>query len=98
MVTLKDLVCSTYLMISLSILITSLFWTDNLCLAPIIISSVLATFELSLLAFSQQLSLLSSGIKACLSSVNVLADSVMFVSSVNILGVAARRKLGRSLI
>ena len=49
-------------------------------------------------ALSQQLSLPSSGIKACLSSVNVLADSVMFVSSADILGAAARGQFGRSLI
>ena len=48
-----------------SILISkSSHWTDNLCLDPIIISSVLATFKLSLLAFSQQLRLFNSGVKA----------------------------------
>ena len=99
MVTPKYLVCSTYLMFLSSILITtSSFWTDSLCLNQIIISSVLATFKLSLLAFSQQLRLLNLGTKACLSSVHVLADSVIFVPSAKILGAAARRQLARSLI
>ena len=67
---------------------TSSHWADSLCLDPIIISSVLATFRLSLLAFSQQLRLFNSGVRASLSSVNVLADNVRLVSSANILGTA----------
>ena len=55
----------------------------------VIINSVLAASKLRLLALNQQLKLLSSGDKACLRSVNVLAGSVMFVSSANILGAAA---------
>ena len=69
-----------------------------LCLDPIIISSVLGTFRLSLLAFSQQLRLFNSGVRASLSSVNVLADNVRLVSSANILGTGPRRELGRPLI
>ena len=61
-------------------------------------NSVLVAFKLRLLDPNQQLQLLSSGDKACLSSVNVLAGSLMFVSSGNILGVAARSQFGRSVI
>ena len=49
-------------------------------------------------AFSQQLRLLNSGVRASLSSVNVLADNVRLVSLVNFLGTAPRRELGRSLM
>ena len=49
-------------------------------------------------AFSQQLRLLNSGVRASLSSVNVLADNVRLVSLVNFLGTALRRELGRSLM
>ena len=99
MITPKDLLCPTFWMIRSLIVISTLsFWTDNLCLNPIIISSVLATFKLGLLTFSRQLRLLNSGGKVCLSSVNVLAGSEMFVSSASIFGAAARRQLGISLI
>ena len=55
-----------------------MFMHDDSIVNSYFMSSVLATFKLSLLAFSQQLRLLSSGNKACLSSVNVLADSCHF--------------------
>ena len=45
-----------------------------------------------------QLRLISWEIKACLSSADVLDDSVIFVSSAKILGAAVRRHFGRSLI
>ena len=72
-------------MIWSSILISkSSHWTDNLCLDPIIMSSVLATFKLSLLAFSQQLRLFNSGVPTVPSShpgqVHFSTGQVMFPS------------------
>ena len=90
---------SLALIIWSSILISkSSHWTDNLGLDPIIMSSDLSTFKLSLLAFSQQVRLFNSVVKASLRSVYVLADNVRLVSSANILGTASRRELGRSLM
>ena len=88
----RDLVWSTLLIVLSSILVLIQF---NLCLDPIIISSVLATFELNLLALSQQVRLLSSEGTASLRSATV-ADKVILVSSGNIIGAATRRQLGRS--
>ena len=70
----------------------------NLCLDLIIISSVLATFKLNLLALSQQVRLLSSEVTASLRSTTIFADKVILVSLANILGAATRRQLGRSLM
>ena len=87
----RDLVWSTLLIVLSPILMSiSSHWVFNLCLDPIIISSVLATFKLNLLALNQQVRLLSSA--------TVFADKVILVSSANILGAAFRRQLGRSLI
>ena len=95
----RDLVWSTLLIVLSSILILiSSHWAFNLCLDPIIISSVLATFKLNLLALSQQVRLLSSEVTAGLRSATVFADKVILVSSANILGAATRRQLGRSLM
>ena len=95
----RDLVWSTLLIVLSSILI-SIFshWAFNLCLDPMIISSVLATFKLNLLALSQQVRLLISEVTYSLRSATVFADKVILVSSANILGVASRRQLGGSLI
>ena len=94
-----SLVWSTLLIVLSSILISiSSHWAFNLCLDPIIISSVLATFKLNLLALNQQVRLLSSEVTAILRSATVFADKVILVSSANILGAASRRQLGRSLI
>ena len=76
----------------------SSLWAFSLCLDPIIISSVLVTFELNLLALSQQVRLLSSEVTASLRSTTVFANKVILVSSANILGAASCRQLGRSLI
>ena len=70
----------------------------TLCLDPIIISSVLATFKLNLFALSQQVRLLSSEVTVSLRSTIVFADKVILVSSANILGAASHRQFGRSLI
>ena len=70
----------------------------TLCLDPIIISSVLATFKLNLSALSQQVRLLSSEVTASLRSAIVFANKVILVSSANILGAASHRQFGRSLI
>ena len=95
----RDLVWSTLLIVLSSILMSiSSHWVFNLCLDPIIISSVLATFKLNLLALNQQVRLLSSEVTAILRSATVFADKVILVSSANILGAASRRQLGRSLI
>ena len=91
----RDLVWSTLLIVLSSILVLIQF---NLCLDPIIISSVLATFELNLLALSQQVRLLSSEGTASLRSATVFADKVILVSSGNIIGAATRRQLGRSIM
>ena len=61
-----------------NLVINSDYWADSLCLDLIIISSVLATFRLSFLAFSGRLRLFNSGVRANLSSGNVLADNVRF--------------------
>ena len=95
----KDLVLSTLLIIWSSVLISiSSHWADSLCLDAIIIGSVLATFRLRLLAFSQQLRLSNSGVTASLSSVNILADRVRLASSANIFFTVLRRELARSLV
>ena len=95
----RDLVWSTLLIVLSSILmLIPSHWAFNLCLDPIIISSVLATFKLNLMAHSQQVRLLSSEVTASLRSATVFADKVILVSSANILGVATRRQLGRSLM
>ena len=65
---------------------------------PVIISSVLATFRLTMLVLSQQVRLISSEIIASLRSVTIFADKVILVSSANILGAVSRKQLGRSLI
>ena len=86
-------------MIWSSILISkSSHWTDDLCLDPIIMSSVLASCILTEPVSFQSTAKVNSGVKVRLSSVNVLADNVRLVSSVNILGTASSRELGRSLI
>ena len=91
----RDLVWSTLLIVLSSILILiSSHWAFNLYLDPIIISSVLATFKLNLLALSQQVRLLSSEVTAGLRSATVW----LLVSSANILGAATRRQLGRSFM
>ena len=78
--------------------INLLHWAFNLSLDPIIISSVLATFKLNLLALSQQVLLLSSEVTSSLRSATVFADKVILVSSTNIFGAASHRQWGRSLI
>ena len=76
----RDLVWSTLLIVLSSILTSiSLHWAFNLCLDPIIISSVLATFKLNLLALSQQVRLLSSEVTASLRSATVFADKIILV-------------------
>ena len=65
---------------------------------PVIISSVLATFRLTMLVLSQQVRLISSEITASLRSATIFADKVILVSSANILGAVSRKQLGRSLI
>ena len=95
----NDLVWSTLLIFSPSISISiSSLWVSNLCLDPIIINSVFATFRLSLFAFSQRLRLLSSGFISNFNSVNVFAVKLMLVSSANILEEAFSRQLGKSLM
>ena len=64
---------------------------------PVIISSVLATFRLTMLVLSQQVRLISSEITASLRSATIFADKVILVSSANILGAVSRKQLGRSL-
>ena len=94
----KDLVRSTLLIIYINLVTLSMCFS-YLCLDPIIINSVLATFKLNLLALSQQLKVTrSSGVNASLSSVKVFAVRVILVSSANILREASRRQLGISLI
>ena len=95
----NDLVWSTLLIFSPSISISiSSLWVSNLCLDPIIISSVFATFRLRLFAFSLRLRLLSSGFISNFSSVNVFAVKLILVSSANILEEAFCRQLGKSLV
>ena len=62
----------------------------SLCLDPIIISSVLATFKFNLLALSQQVRLLSSEVTGSLRLAIVFADKAILVSLANILGTASR--------
>ena len=64
---------------------------------PVIISSVLATFRLTMLVLSQQVRLISSEITASLRSATIFADKVILVSSAIILGAVSRKQLGRSL-
>ena len=51
-----------------------------------------------MLAFSQRLGLLSSGIVTSLSSGKVFAVRLMLISSANILGEAPCRQLGKSIM
>ena len=88
----RDLVWSTLLIVLSSILILiSSHWAFNLCLDPIIISSVLATFKLNLLALSQQVRLLSSEVTASLRPATVFVsfpqkrNGIVFSSGVNYL-------------
>ena len=97
----RDLVWSTLLIVLSSILLSiSSHWVFNLCLGPIVISSVLATFKLNLLALSQQVRLLSSEVTVSLRSIGYrfFSDKVILVSLANMLDAASRRQLGRSLI
>ena len=95
----RDLVLSILLIVLSSILISiSSHWAFNLYLDPIIISSVLVTFKLNMLALSQQVRLLTLEVTASLGSATVIADKVILMSSANFLGAASRRQLGRSLI
>ena len=96
----NDLVCVTFSMLLLSILIRGSGFpsASSFCRDPINMNSVFAMFKLNLFALSQQLRLFSSAFTEVSRSVWFVAETLMCVSSANIFADAMLRLFGKSLM